>query len=116
MAEITVTDGEAKFRAENDWAANWGATSYPSGFATSGGPNIPVKAGTYFVWFHDATGEYAFMDKNDKVPYATIGIIGSATPGGWDTERQNPSNPYRWSVIVSLTEAETKFRADNDGR
>ncbi len=115
--EITLTDGEAKFRAENDWAANWGAVNFPSGFGTGGGPNIPVKAGTYFVWFNDATGEYAFMDKNDKTPYTTIGIIGSATPGGWDTDTdmiQNPSNPYRWSVIISLTEAETKFRADND--
>jgi hypothetical protein len=116
-AEVTLTDGEAKFRAENDWAANWGAKTYPSGYATGGGSNIPVKAGTYFVCFNDATGEYAFMDKNDKTPYTTIGIIGSATPGGWDTDTdliQNPSNPYRWSVIISLTEAETKFRADND--
>lgn len=115
--EVTLTDGEAKFRAENDWADNWGDASYPSGFGIGGGPNIPVKAGTYFVWFNDATGEYAFMNTADKMPYSTIGIIGDATPGGWDTDTdliQNPANPYRWSAIVSLTEAETKFRADND--
>jgi hypothetical protein len=115
--EVTLTDGEAKFRAENDWADNWGAESYPSGFGTGGGPNVPVKAGTYFVWFNDATGEYAFMSTSDKTPYATIGIIGDATPGGWDSDTDlinNPSNPYRWSAIINLTEAETKFRADND--
>lgn len=114
--EITLTDGEAKFRAENDWADNWGNESYPSGFAIGGGPNIPVKAGTYFVWFNDATGEYAFMNKADNDPYATIGIIGDATANGWDSDQdmiQNPSNPYRWSVIVNLTEGETKFRADD---
>jgi hypothetical protein len=115
--EVTLTDGEAKFRAENDWADNWGDVSYPSGYGTGGGPNIPVKAGTYFVWFNDATGEYAFMSINDKDPYTTIGIIGDATPGGWDADTdliKNPSNPYRYSVIISLTEAETKFRAEND--
>lgn len=113
---VTIKDGEAKFRAENDWADNWGNTTYPSGFGTGGGPNVPVKAGTYFVWFNDATGEYAFMNSADKDPYAAIGIIGDATPGGWDNDTdliQNPSNPYRWSVVINLTEAETKFRAND---
>lgn len=115
--EITLTDGEAKFRAENDWADNWGAESYPSGFGIGGGPNIVAKAGTYFIWFNDATGEYAFMSTGDKDPYATIGIIGSATKDGWDADQdmiQNPANPYRYSLIIALTEGETKFRADND--
>jgi hypothetical protein len=113
---ITISDGEAKFRAENDWADNWGSATYPSGYATGNGPNIPVKAGTYYVWFNDATGEYAFMNVADKDPYNALGIIGDATPGGWgdDTDLiQNPSNPYRWSAIIALTEAETKFRANN---
>ncbi len=115
--EVTLTDGEVKFRAENDWADNWGNETYPSGYGIGGGPNIPVKAGTYFVWFNDATGEYAFMNVNDKAPYTTIGIIGTATPGGWDTDSdliQDPSNPYKWSVVITLSEGEAKFRADND--
>ncbi len=115
--EVTLTDGEVKFRAENDWADNWGNDTYPSGYGIGGGPNILVKAGTYFVWFNDASGEYAFMNPNDKMPYGAIGIIGTATPGGWDTDTdliQNPSNPYRWSVIINLSEGEAKFRADDD--
>jgi hypothetical protein len=115
--EITLIDGEAKFRAENDWADNWGSTSYPSGYGIGGGDNIPVKAGTYFVWFNDATGEYAFMNTNDRDPYNTIGIIGSATANGWDADQdmiKNPANPYRYSMVISLVEGETKFRAEDD--
>ncbi len=115
--EITLTDGEAKFRAENDWADNWGNDTYPSGYGIGGGPNIPVTAGTYFIWFNDATGEYALMSTNDKEPYTSIGVIGSATADGWDAEQgmiQNPANPYRYSLIIPLTEGEVKFRADDD--
>ena len=113
---VTLTDGAAKFRADNDWANNWGATTYPSGFSTGGGPDIPVKAGTYFVRLNDATGEYAFMPANRSTPYAALGIIGNATPGGWDADTdmtQNAANPYLWSKIVTLIDGESKFRAND---
>ena len=45
-----------------------------------------------------------------------MGVIGSATPGGWDNDTnltKNPSNPYLWSGFITLTAAEAKFRADN---
>ncbi len=113
---ITLTAGEAKFRADNDWANNWGATSYPSGIGTSGGPNIPVNAGTYFVRFNDVTGEYAFMATAQAAPFDAVGIIGDATPAGWDADTdliKNPTNPYLWSKVVELTDAEAKFRAND---
>lgn len=113
---VTLTDGEVKFRADDDWANNWGANTYPSGWAVGGGDNIPVTAGTYAVWFNDATGFYAIMPVANAQPYTSIGIIGDATPGSWDTETgltQNPSNPFLWSKIVDITEAEAKFRANN---
>jgi hypothetical protein len=113
---VTLTDGEAKFRADNDWAVNWGAEGYPSGYGIGNGPNIPVKAGTYFVMMNDATGEYAFMPANRSTPYAKLGIIGSATSGGWDSDTDltaNPYNPYSWSKIVTVTDGESKFRADD---
>jgi hypothetical protein len=114
---FTLTDGEAKFRADNDWANNWGSTTYPSGYGVGGGPNIPVEAGTYFVRFNDATGEYAFIPTDRSTPYTSVGIIGDATPGGWDTDTdlvQNAANPFLWSKIVTLVDGESKFRA-NDG-
>lgn len=113
---VTLTDGEAKFRAENAWDANWGANTYPSGHATAGGANIPVKAGTYAVRLNDATGEYQFMPVTNAQPYAALGVIGSATAGGWDADTdliKNPSNPFLWSGTITLTAAEAKFRADN---
>lgn len=113
---ITFTDGEAKFRAENDWAANWGATTYPSGVGTGGGPNIPVKAGTYSVRFNDATGEYYIMPDATDTPYDKIGIIGSATANGWDSDTdliRNPANPFLWSKSLTLTDGEAKFRAND---
>jgi hypothetical protein len=58
---ITLTTGESKFRADNDWAVNWGAAGFPGGVATQNGANIPVTAGRYFVTFNTATGEYYLL-------------------------------------------------------
>ncbi|QLE00825.1 SusF/SusE family outer membrane protein [Galbibacter sp. BG1] len=58
---ITVTDGEAKFRLDNTWDTSWGADTALSGQGTLGGPNIPVSAGTYNVWFNDIDGRYLFI-------------------------------------------------------
>jgi hypothetical protein len=113
---FTLTDGEAKFRANDAWTNNWGGATYPAGTGTQDGANIPVHAGSYFVRFNDATGEYAFMQTDHATPYTSVGIIGSATPGGWDADtnlKQNPSNPYLWSTLITLTDGEAKFRADD---
>jgi hypothetical protein len=57
---FTLTDGEAKFRQDNDWGTNWGATAFPSGSGTQDGPNIPITAGEYDVTFNSCTGAYTF--------------------------------------------------------
>jgi hypothetical protein len=113
---ITFTEGEAKFRANNDWAVNWGSTTYPSGVGIGNGPNIPVKAGTYGVWFNDATGQYFIHPAAQGTPYNAVGIIGTATPGGWGSDTdltKNPSNPFLWSKSITLTDGESKFRAND---
>ena len=58
----TLTDGEMKFRANNDWAVNWGANTAISGLGTQGGENIPVVAGTYKIWFNSLDGRYIFIE------------------------------------------------------
>jgi len=111
---ISLTDGELKFRAEDDWADNWGGPDFPTGTATKGGDNIPVTAGDYFVTFNSSTGEYDFQA---IVEYATVGIIGDATPGGWDTDtdlEKSADDPHVWSIRMNLTDGEAKFRADDD--
>ena len=52
-----------KFAADNSWDNNWGATDFPMGIGTQGGPDIPVKAGTYDIYFNDISGVYYFIEK-----------------------------------------------------
>ena len=111
---VTLIDGEAKFRANGAWAISWGDTLFPSGIGILNGPNIPVVAGQYVVTFNTETFEYNFLP---LVIYQTVGIIGSATPGQWDTDtdmNQDPTDPSIWKLRLILTDGEAKFRADND--
>jgi hypothetical protein len=62
---FTAVAGEGKFRQDNAWDINWGATDFPSGLGTQGGPNIPVPAGTYLVIFNRTTGFYSFQTSFD---------------------------------------------------
>ncbi len=64
-AIVTCTDGEAKFRQDDDWAINWGAADFPAGVGVQDGPNIPVAAGTYLVIFNRTTGMYSFQTNFD---------------------------------------------------
>jgi hypothetical protein len=105
---LTLVDGEAKFRANDDWGTNWGSDTWPCGTATQGGPNIPVTAGTYEVTFNPSTGEYCFEENLE------IGLIGSATPGGWDNDTDLTNNgDGSFTLIVGLADGEAKFRANN---
>ena len=58
-----ANDSEVKFAADNDWSNNWGAETFPFGRGVQDGVNIPVKAGTYDVYFNDITGDYNFIKK-----------------------------------------------------
>jgi hypothetical protein len=111
---LNLVQGEAKFRANGGWDINWGDTAFPEGTGTQGGPNIPVpQAGKYAITFNKATGAYNFAEQID---FTSIGIIGSATAGGWDTETaifRDSGNPNLWKGTVALTEGELKFRAND---
>ena len=111
---LTLTDGEAKFRANNSWDVNWGALDFPSGTGTPGGDNIPVTAGEYIITFNTSTLEYNFLE---VVEYETVSIIGDATPGGWDNDTpmvKDPNDKTQWKLRATLTDGEAKFRANND--
>jgi hypothetical protein len=58
---VTLSDGEMKFRANDSWDTNWGGSTSISGMGSLNGPNIPVTAGTYDIWFNDITGRYIFL-------------------------------------------------------
>ena len=62
----TVTDGGLKFRANNGWDINWGASLSVSdsqfyGQGVQNGDNIRVPAGTYAFFMNDITGEFAIV-------------------------------------------------------
>ncbi len=45
--DLTLVDGTIKFRADDDWAVNWGGAD---GALVSGGDNIAVTAGDYRIY------------------------------------------------------------------
>lgn len=54
--DITLTAGEIKFRANDDWAINWGGDVNA---LTQGGDNISVDAGTYDIKLYAWANGYA---------------------------------------------------------
>ena len=113
-ATAVLVDGDLNFVGDTT-AASWGGTDFPSGTATLGGPAIAIPAGRYLINFNSVTLAYSF---EPVVYYTTVGIIGSATAGGWDTDTDMELNPIGdstdWKLRTFLTAGELKFRADND--
>ena len=72
-----TTDTEIKFRADADWALNWGVD------CANNGDNIPVTAGKYRVYFNPATG---LIELNAKA-YGTTEDAGN---GGGTTPEPEP--------------------------
>lgn len=54
--DITLASGEIKFRANDDWAINWGGDINA---LTQGGDNISVEAGTYDIKLYAWANGYA---------------------------------------------------------
>ncbi|MFB9055528.1 SusE domain-containing protein [Mariniflexile ostreae] len=108
-AYVILIDGELKIRENNSWDLNYGDTG-ADGTLEEGGDNITVTAGTYKVTFNAGTLTY-------KIEPFTWGLIGDATPNGWD----GPDTPLtydptsdQWRAVVALTAGEMKFRKNND--
>jgi starch-binding outer membrane protein SusE/F len=111
---LNLVAGNAKFRANNSWDVNWGAPDFPAGVGLPGGPNIPIaQGGQYYITFDKVTGAYSFTE---IVAYTKIGVIGTATAGGWDTDTdltRDATNGDLWTGRIDLAVGEIKFRADD---
>ena len=109
---VSLIQGEAKFRADDAWTANWGSTGYPFGTGTQDGPNIPIPAaGDYDITFNSNTGAYYFSVHSD------IGILGSAAPFGWDKDvnlHQDATDTNVYHINLTLGAGEAKFRLNDD--
>ena len=61
LRDVTLISGEMKFRANDDWATNWGSDTEFSGQGTQDGANIPIAPGTYDIFFNDIDGRYILI-------------------------------------------------------
>ena len=61
LMSVTYPDAELKFAADGSWDVNWGNSAFPYGIGEQNGNNIPVRAGTYNVFFNDILGTYNFV-------------------------------------------------------
>lgn len=107
-----VLDGEFKFSTAPDWNhTNYGLGAGEGTLSTEGSAvNLSVdKAGLYWCDVNTASLTYSLTY------VSTYGIIGDATPAGWDASTAlTTTDNLVWKGTVHLKDGEYKFRA-NDG-
>lgn len=107
VAYVTLIDGEIKFREDSKWDVNYGGSG---GTLAKGGDNIAVKAGNYKITVDLNSLKYTI----EKFAW---GIIGSATPNGWDgpdIKLAFDPNSDTFKAVAVLKEGEMKFRLNQD--
>ena len=110
-------DGEFKFKPNPDgnWDGDWEKASGDALAGTlddiEGGPNIDApETGFYQMNVNLVSMTYSLLRIN------TIGIVGSAAPGGWDVDTYMTYDVAEgcWVATLDFTDGAFKFRA-NDG-
>jgi putative lipoprotein len=104
-------NGEFKFTSAPDWNhTNFGNSGTEGTLSTDGGAgNLSAEQALYWCNVNI-----------DKLTYSltkisTIGMIGNATPQGWDASTALTSDDYLvWKGTVAMTEGEFKFRANDN--
>lgn len=76
--QLTIANGELKFRQNHGWDVNWGSAAFPTGVGTQDGANIIATAGTYDVAFNRTTGLYTFTASGTTID--VIALAGGAAP------------------------------------
>ena len=111
-AVVTLVDGEAKFRFNNDWAINYGDDGL-DGTMEVGGANIAVSAGHYLVTMNLNTQSYTIEEID------VWGLVGSATANSWDgpNDKFMPdfgiNEGYYYITGAVLTDGEIKVRQND---
>ena len=108
-AYINAGDG-FKFLEVQDWAGDWGADPNNAGkIIQEGETNAQVAdAGFYRVTVNYNDLSYSVVETN-------WGVIGNASPGGWDADTDMTYvSGTTWGIDVTLGAGEYKFRANDD--
>ncbi len=89
----TLSDGEVKFRQNQNWSFNWGGTGFPGGSAVfNSSDNIPVSAGTYNISFFRANETYTFATLSlQNQSFEQFKLYPNPTKNVWVFENQNVS-------------------------
>lgn len=108
---FSYLDGGFKFTKARNWDAeyNWNDfKQYSEGFSADG-TNIAI--GTPGFYYLEANIPAASL----KATLTTWGLIGAATPGGWDRSTPMTYHPETecWEITLDLKADEYKFRANN---
>ncbi|MEN8155817.1 MAG: RagB/SusD family nutrient uptake outer membrane protein [Bacteroidota bacterium] len=98
-----------KFTAGPNWDTNWGDTGADGTLEADGDNIVAVDAGYYRL-------VVSGKDLTFTMEATSWGVIGDATPGGWDadTDMTYDTATDSWSVAVILTDNSFKFRANDD--
>jgi len=107
-----VDSSEIKFRANADWAVNWGSPDgFPTGVGVQDGPNLMAPPGSYHVIFNCATGAYSFL-----ATCGDVSMIGAFIDWNGDVPmNRDMMNPHLWTLTKSWSlDSEVKFRQNRD--
>lgn len=111
-------DGEFKFVTPNSTTGviNWENQGGGPEYADDGSFSGVLLQGSSTNCGPNAAGYYRVRANTTDLTYETTlvswGVIGSATPGGWDsdTNMTYDANTGKWSLVVTLVDGEIKFR------
>lgn len=107
-----LSTGGFKFTTAPDWDhTNLGSTGEEGTLSTDGGAGNLTVPTTGLYWCHVNTASLTY----ELTQVTTIGVIGDATPGGWDnsTALTPSADMLTWTGQVTFGTGEFKFRANN---
>ncbi len=107
-----AASGTFKFRANDAWDINYGSTAADGKTLDAGGENIasPGIDADYAIELNLSTPLNYTYSAN------CWGIIGDATPTGWDSDTDMTWDEANgvFTVVITLTDGTVKFRANDD--
>jgi hypothetical protein len=104
-----MTAGSFKFRANHDWGYNYGSTAANSTL-DAGGSNVTLTLAADYAFTLDLSHPNAYTYSANA-----WGIIGDATPDGWNTDQNmtwDATNKV-FTVTVNMVVGAFKFRAND---
>lgn len=101
--------GMFKFTKEQNWTTNWGDDGLDLKLDPNGKDIPSAGAGYYKMNVNLNTLTYSVLKTN-------WGVIGDATPTGWDSDTKMTYNATSktWSITMNLKVGKIKFRANSD--